>query len=209
MAQVTWSNYSFELAAFAAEQFTPEKLVPGGSRLVASAFPLPDAQTLTLAAGAVVAGAAKTLTLTAALKADIPAGYTLDFGAGELFTLSAKGVKGATEIVGTLAADVEGGESATYAGISAVRPVEAGLLVGRTYTERDAGTGYGLADVATPDDEIFLIAFPLQDANINPDATLLRHGTLIYEDKLPNWATLTTQQKTAIRARYQCIKSVG
>jgi hypothetical protein len=79
-------------------------------------------------------------------------------------------------------------------------------LVGRTFAERNAGTGFGVADVAA-EDEIFLTAFAVEDATIKPDATLLRHDTLIYEDQLPNWATLTAAQQTAIRSRYRCIKS--
>lgn len=208
MAQVTWTSSAFECPAFAAEELTPDKLIPGGARINPAAFNAEDAQTLTLAAGAVTAGSNKTLTLTAAIAHDIPAGYILDFGSGEFCTLVNGASKDATTITGvTVAADLEGGESITYPGISPRKPIAAGTLIGRTYTERDAGTAYGVADVATPDDEIFLVAFGATDAAINPDVTLLRHGTLIYENKLPNWATLTTNQKAAIRARYHCIKS--
>lgn len=210
MAQVTWTSYAFQLPEFAAEELTPEKLIPGGARLDASQFNAEDAQTITLAAGAVTAGSNKTLTLTTALQFDIPAGYTLDFGSGEFATLTTKASKGATTITGvTLAADLEGGESVLFKGVLPRKPIQAGLLVGRTYAERDAGTGYGPADVSTPDDEIFLIAYGITDAAINPDVTLLRHGTLIYEDKLPGWSSLASNAKAAIRSRYHCIKSAG
>lgn len=210
MAQVTWTSYAFQLPEFAAEEFTPEKLIPGGARLDAAQFNAEDAQTITLAAGVVTAGSNKTLTLTTALSNHIPAGYILDFGAGEFCTLTNGATKGATTITGvTVAADLEGGESVVYRGVAPRKPVDAGILVGRTYTERDAGTGYGLADVATPDDEIFLTAFGVIDAAINADVTLLRHGTRIYEDKLPGWASLSAGQKAAIRSRYHCIKSAG
>lgn len=206
MTQVSYSTQSFALPGWAAEELRPERLMPGGSRLVASQFPAEDAQTITLAAGAVTAGSAKTLTLTTALTADIPAGIILDFGSGEFATLVNGATKGATTITGvTLAADLEGGESVSWAGVSARKPVDSGILVGRTFTERTAGTGFGVADVATPDDELYLIAFGAADAAINPDVTLLRHDTLIYEDKLPNWASLATNVKTAIRARYRCV----
>lgn len=209
MAQVTWSSSGFSMPAWAAEELSFDKLIPGGSRLDVTQFPASDAQTVTLAAGAVTAGSNRTLTLASALKYDIPAGYILDFGSGEFCSLTRGAMKGVTSIAGvTVAADLEGGESATFPGVSPRKTIDSGVLVGRTYAERDAGTGFGLATVAS-DDEIFLLAFGVDDANINPDCTLLRHGTLVYEDKLPNWATMTTEQKAAIRSRYDCIKSVG
>jgi hypothetical protein len=61
--------------------------------------------------------------------------------------------------------------------------------------------------VTTPDDELFLTAFSVPDLAQNADVTLVRHGTLIYEDKLPGWAGLASNAKAAIRARYQCIRS--
>lgn len=205
MAQVTFTSIGYNHPSWAAEQLTPEKLLPGGARLIASVFPKVDSQTLTLAAGAVTAGSNKTLTLTAALKYPIPVGYILDFGAGEIFTLTTPAAAGATTLVGTLAADVEGGESITFAGVATTVRIESGILVGRTFAERAAGTGYGLPDTTTPDDELFLVAFEVSDASINPDVTLVRHGTLIYEDKLPGWAGLSAGAKAAIRSRYQCV----
>jgi len=168
--------------------------------------------TIVLAAGAVTAGNNKTLNLTAPLQHSIPAGFILDFGAGEFCNLVNGATKGTSAITGvTVAADLEGGESATFRGVSPRKPIAAGLLVGRTFTERDAGTGYGVASVAagSVDDEIFLTAFGVMDANINADVTLLRHQTLIYEDKLPNWASLSADAKFAIRSRYHCIQSAG
>jgi hypothetical protein len=183
--------------------------MPGGARIDPSQFLAADSFVLTLVAGAIVAGANRTLNLTSALRFDIPAGYILDFGQGEFCTLTRGARKGATQITGvTVAADLEGGESATFAGVSPRKPIDSGMLVGRTYAERDTNVAFGVADVAT-DEEIFLLAFGIDDANINPDCTLLRHGTLIYEDKLPNWSTMTAAQRTAIRSRYQCIRSIG
>jgi hypothetical protein len=203
MAQVTWSSFSFALAAFAAEPFEAGKLIPGGVRLNAIEFPYSDGQTITLAAGAVTAGANKTLNLTTPLTSDIPAGYVLNFGAGEFATLKAIAKKNDTTLTVDLAADVEGGETAQFMGVSGRKPIAAGALVGRTYAERDAAQPFGVADVAT-DDEIYLTAFGVEDATIKPDATLLRPQTLIYEDKIPGWATFSAAQKAAIRDRYQC-----
>lgn len=208
MTQVSYSTQSFSLPGWAAEELRPERLMPGGSRLVASEFAAEDSQTITLAAGAVTAGSNKTLTLTTALSYDIPVDTILDFGSGEYAKLTAGASAGSTSITGvTLAADLEGGESITWSGVSSKKPVDSGVLVGRTFTERTAGTGFGVADVSTPDDEIYLTAFPVVDAAINPDVTLLRHDTLIYEDKLPNWSSLSSNQKSAIRSRYRCVTS--
>lgn len=88
------------------------------------------------------------------------------------------------------------------------KPIDAGTLVGRTFAERTAGTGFSTADVAN-DDEIYLLAFTVQDATENADCALLRHATLIYEDKLPGWAGLTAAQQSAIRSRYHCIASAA
>jgi hypothetical protein len=203
MAQVTWSSSSFDLPAFAAEPFEAGKLIPGGVRLNAIEFPYSDGQLLTLAAGAVVAGVGVALALTEALKHDIPVGYVLNFGAGEFATVKAIARKGETTLTVDLAANIEGGETAQYMGVSGRKPIGSGILVGRTYAERDAGQPFGVADLAT-DDEIYLLAFGVEDAVIKPDATLLRHRTLIYEDKLPGWATMSAIQKAVIRDRYDC-----
>ncbi len=205
-----FSSTGYSQPDWAAELLDADELVPGGAKLVPSAFPPVDYQVVTLAAGVVTSGSNKTLTLASALAFDIPPGYILDFGAGEIATLTTGALKGATTITGvTLAADLEGAETATFAGVSSLKRVPSGTLVGRTYTERDAGTGYGQPDVTTPDDELFLTAFEVPDLANNNDATLVRHGTLIYEDKLPGWSSLASNVKAAIRARYQCIKSAG
>lgn len=207
MAKMEWKvDQSFMQPNWAAEAIGPHNLIPGGARLDASQFAYSDAETITLAAGAVTAGSNKTLTLTAALGHEIPATYTLNFGSGEYFTLSTKAEKGATSLVGTLAADVEGGESATFGGVSGIKIVKAGTLVGRTYTERDAGTGFGVA--AASDDEIYLLAFDTTDAMVNPECELLRHTTLVRDHLLPDWSSLSSDLKTAVRSRYQCVRGV-
>lgn len=207
MALMSWSATGYQQPEYVAEPLEAEKLVPGGARLVASAFAREDAVVVTLAAGAVTSGSNKTLTTTAALTGAIPAGTILDFGSGEFATLTTGATAGTTSITGvTLAADLEGGESATYSGAGRII-VPGGTLVGRTFTERDAGTGFGAPDVSTPDDQLFLTAWQVEDALINPDVTLIRHGTLIYEDKLPGWSSLSSTAKSVIRARYQCIKA--
>lgn len=187
-----------------AESLMPEKLLPGGAKVVAASFPRADQVVVTLAAGAVVAGANVTLTTATPLTDKIPAGIILDFGSGEFATLTNGAAKGATEITGvTLAADVEGGETATYLG-SGDRRIASGTLLGRTYTERDAGTGFG--PYASNDDEVYLLAFQVDNADLDNDVALVRHETLIKENWLPGWASYSADAKAALRAAYQVVR---
>lgn len=218
MAQVTFTTTSFAKPAWAAEQLTPENLMPGGARLVASAFPFLNQVTVTVgAAGAAID--ATTIPIDALTLANslsdlggvvIPAGATIDFGGDKFATLTAAASIGDTSLtVRALVTAVVDNDTGIYTGSSERKPVTSGLLVGRTFTERGNGVGYGAPDVATPDDELFLTAVEVVDAVINPDVTLLRHGTLIYEDKLPGWAGLGSTAQAAIRARYDCITSAA
>ncbi len=78
--------------------------------------------------------------------------------------------------------------------------VESGTLVGRTYAERDAGAGFGPVDAA--DDEPYLLLYDVYDANENPEAALYRHGSLVYENKLPEGTDVE-----AVRANYDTLAS--
>ena len=217
MAQMSYSTSSFAMPAWAAEELTPEQLMPGGAKLVASAFPYLDAVLIDVgAAGALADATSVPVTITRlnpiSTKADpvIPVGATLDFGAKKLAVLTTAANLAATAIaVRAIPTALVDADVATYHGDVMRKPVSSGILVGRTFTERGNLVGFGVADTTTPDDELFLTAFAVDDALINPDVTLVKHGTLIYEDKLPGWAGLSTGAKTAIRSRYRCIASVG
>jgi len=187
-----------------AEALMPDKLLPGGAKVVAASFPREDQVVVTLAAGVVTAGANKTLNTATPLTGNIPAGTILDFGSGEYATLTVGATKGTSAITGvTLAADLEGGETATYSG-TGDRRIESGTLLGRTYAERDAGTGFG--PYASNDDEVYLLAFQINNADIDNDATLVRHETLIKENWLPGWAAYTNDAKAALRTAYQVVR---
>ena len=208
MALVQFSYETFAKPAWAAEQLTPEKLLPGGARLVASAFARQDRVVFTTqAATAVTVGSARTVVFTAPLTDAIPAGTVLDLGGGKFLTFPTGAAKGATQITDGVVAGVNlaGGETGTYPGVGP-RVIPSGILVGRTFAERAAGTGFGPA-ADSGDEEIYLTATVVVDADINPDVTLIRHDTLIYENKLPNWATMGGTQQGLIRARYDCIIS--
>lgn len=206
MALNTFSFETFAKPAWAAEQLTPEKLMPGGARLVASAFPREDQVVFTLAAGEITAGDDKTVTFTSGLSGAIPAGTVVFLDGAKFLTFPTGAAKGATSITdGTVSGTIAGAEVGTYLGVG-VRIVAAGILVGRTFAERTDKVGFGPA-ADSGDDEVYLTATVVIDGDINPDVTLIRHDTLIYENKLPNWATMGATQQGLIRARYDCIIS--
>lgn len=203
MPGVTWDSLSMELPAWAAEDLTAMCLVPAGTQAEIGEFSYTDAQTLTLS-GTATAGAGVTLTLTQSLKSDILKGVILNFGSGKLFTLEQRANRGATTLVGTLAADTANNDSYAYPGSSGRTVVPSGTLVGRTYVERDAGTGFGIADVAN-DDEIFIVAFQNEYLEQNAGITLLRHDAHVYENKLPGWADMSSAEQAKIRELYDCL----
>lgn len=214
MAQVTWSYLSTDLPGFMAEPHDAHKtMLPGGARLDVSAFPYVDAVRVTVgAAGAAVDATSVPVAIaklnSTSTKADpvIPAGATLDFGGDKFATLTAAANLAAPSLtVRALVTALVQNDVATYQGMDMRKPIPAGTLIGRTLAERDAGTGFGQPDIATPDGELFLTAFPVQDAMINADVVLLRHGTLIYEDRLPGWATSSANFKAKVRSLYECI----
>jgi hypothetical protein len=167
------------------------------ARLDAAAFPVLGQVTVTAPSGAALGATSITVT---ALDGPIPAGTVLDFtGTGELAILTACAVDGATTLaVGALDAAIEAGDTATYAPAGARRFVASGTLVGRTYTERGAGAGFG--PYAGGDEEVYLVVHDVFDADVNPEVTLYRHGSLVSEKYLPSGVNLTQ-----VRANYQTV----
>lgn len=206
MASIKIENNQLTAAAWAGEGRGADSLVPGGARVQASQFLATDAVVVTVGANAAQNATSVTV---AALSGPIPAGTVLYFGGAKVATLTAAAAAGATSLtVAALPTALVAADVATYAGVGK-KVIRAGTLIGRTFAERTAGTGFGPADVATPDDEIYLVAFDVTDADMNPDVELYRHGRLVKENFLPNWATLSTQARNAIRTRYQCIVGIS
>ena len=88
------------------------------------------------------------------------------------------------------------------------KPILSGTLIGRTYAEQVAGTGFGPADDA--DDEMYLVAFDVTDAVDLPDVELYRHGSMVKEDLLPEWGDPLSAAKIAyIRANYATMQSAA
>lgn len=205
MPGVTYQSSTLQRPEWLADDLSAMCLIPAGTQAEITAFSYSDAQTLTLAAEVVTAGAGKTLNLVDSLEYPIPAGQILDFGTGEYLTLTTAAEKGDTALVGTLAADTEGGETYDWPGVSGRTVIPSGTLVGRTYAERDAGTGFGIADTATPDDEVFIVAFQNEYAEQDAGITLVRHDALIYENKLPGWDGFDAAAKALVRSLYNCL----
>lgn len=77
-----------------------------------------------------------------------------------------------------------------------------GTLVGRTHTEQENGDGFGPADLDAPDDQIFIVAVTVPDADRDPSITTVREGTVVYVDQLPEWSGLTSPQRDVVRSVY-------
>lgn len=184
--------------AWAAEPIGPQNMIPGGAQLDAAAFPSSDGFTIT--ATAAQSAGTNVAIAVGELKGNIPAGYILDFGGGKYAKLKSPQGAGSTSIIADLSAALTGNETAMYAGISGKKLVKAGTLVGRTYTERDAGTPF--TPYSPGDEEVYLLAFDTPDAAANPECELLRHRTLVRDHLLPGWADLPTATKTIIRNLY-------
>jgi hypothetical protein len=206
MARIVDSGNTLTSPVWAGDFLDREHLMPGGAKLDAAQFNAYDAVVVTTTAQA---AAAATSISVAALSGAIPAGTILYFGeAGELARLSSAAAAGATSLaVDAIPAQIESGDVAVYAGTSGIKRVLSGTPIGRTYTERDAGTGFGPA--VSTDDEIYLVAFEVTDASVNADVELYRPGSIVKETFVPGWAGFATNLKTALRARYQCVNGVA
>jgi hypothetical protein len=83
-----------------------------------------------------------------------------------------------------------------------VKHILGGTLVGRTYTERGTSTPFG--PWAASDDEVFLLAYDVLDANRNPSFTALKTGknVAVFENFLPDYAAYSAPKLAALRAAY-------
>lgn len=144
------------------------------------------------------------ITLSSGLTREIQQGEVIDFGGKKFARATALAPVGATTVsVSPLPTALAIGDTGNFSGL---KFIISGTLVGRTFAERDAGTGYGPA--VSTDDEIFLLAFDVPDAVQNPFGAVYRHTCLVFENYLPEWTAMSTDLKTAIRNRYQCMLGV-
>jgi hypothetical protein len=205
MARITEASNSLTSPAWAGDFLNREHLLPGGAKLLASAFLNTDAVVATVGAAAAAQGA--TSIPVAALSGAIPNGTVLYFSATEYAKLTAAAAAGATSLtVEALVNALEEGDSATYSGVG-IPTVVSGTLVGRTFTERAAGTAFGPA--ADGDDEVYLVAFDVHDVSVNNDVDLYRHGGIVKENFLPVFSALSSTLQGKIRTAYQTTRGVN
>lgn len=190
---------------WAGEGFGHYCLLPGGAKVNPALFFAEDS--VNVVVGAAGAAANATSVPVDALSGPVPSGTTLHFGSKKFATLTANAAAGATAItVEALPTALVDNDAAMYVGTKEIS-IPSGTLLGRTYTERDAGDPYGPA--ADADDEFYLLAFDVTDANEVDDVELYRHGGVVKENFLPLFTTLSATQKGKIRTLYETTVGVA
>ncbi|MBK8989267.1 MAG: hypothetical protein IPM39_24920 [Chloroflexi bacterium] len=198
MAQLTRTMNQITAPRWAGDFLNPDHLIPGGARVDAAQFNAYDA--VAVIVGAAGASANATSVPVDAVSGPIPAGTVLDFGEKKLAVLTAAAVAGATVLmVRAIPTALVSGDTAVYKGVGR-KIILSGTAVGRTFAERAAGTNFGPA--LHTDDEIYLVAFDVPDADRNPDIVLYRHGSVVKENFLPGYATIDANLLTKLRAAY-------
>lgn len=191
-----------QVPSWAGDYFSREHVLPGGIQLDAAQFTALDGVTVTLSANA--AQGATTITV-AALTGPIPVNTILYFGAGKFARLTVAAALGHTSLtVQALPTALSNGDVATYAGVGQ-KIVVSGTPVGRTFTERAAGTAFGPA--ASTDDEIFLLVWDV-DLDRTTDADAYRKGGLVKENLLPGFASMAAGLVTKLRTIYETTRGV-
>jgi hypothetical protein len=199
MAKVTHNANQLTAPRWAGDFLSDDRLVPGGARLDPAQFHGQDAVLVDV--GAAGAAANATSVPVDALTGPIPSGTTLHFGSKKFAILTADAAAGATALtVEALPTALVDADTAWYEGTQ-LDTVVSGTLIGRTFAERDASTGFGPA--ADSDDEFYLVAFDVVDTDNNPDVDLYRHGGMVYENYLPVFSALSSAQKAKIRLLYE------
>lgn len=178
------------------DETSRDHLVPGGVKLDSSAFPVEDAVTVTVAAGGAALGATS-IPLAEGASGPIPSGTFLDFtGVGEFALVTADVAAGDAAItVEALDAAIEAGDTATYPGMGK-KVVAAGTVLGQTQGEMDAGAAWG--PVADGDDYVRVLRFGIEDLLDDNDGVLVRPGSVIKYNLLPE-APLPAARITQLR----------
>ena len=180
-----------------------EHVADTGIKVDAATFPGEDAVKVTVA----VAGAAQNAVAVpvAALTAEIPAGTVLDFGGAKFARLTAKAAAGAVSLaVAALPTALVSGDKAFYKAPGVGRRIAAGRIVGATFAELEAAAAPGMlwGQAVDADEIIHVLAYDITDADTLNDGDILRPGTRLFVNFLPDWATLSAALKAKIYARY-------
>lgn len=210
MARIVETSNKLTSPVWAADYLSRDHLIPGGFKVDPTLFTDSDAVVVTVATGGAAIGA--TSVPVTALSGAIPNGTVLDFtGANKWAQLTVAAAAGATTLtVVALVQALVAGDVATYPGLgTGLKTVRSGTALGWTYAERDGTPPVLLGPAAAADDEVFLLAFDIVDADINNDAVMYRPGSVVKENFLPDYATLTAGVLAKIRAAYQTQKGVA
>ena len=86
------------------------------------------------------------------------------------------------------------------AGVNGYKTIVSGSLVGRTIAQRTAGAPFHIAVDA--DEEVFIVAFDVTDALKKADVELYRPQSVVKENFLPNFGTLSAALLAKVRSTY-------
>jgi hypothetical protein len=201
MTNPNFSPIESTKARWAGDYFSRLTVMPVPILLDAAQFNAVDAVKVVVGANAAVDATSVTV---AALSGPIPNGEVIDMGGKKFARLTAAAAKGAVSLtVAPLATALVTNDTGTYKGVGK-KSIPSGILVGRTYAERDAGTAWGPAVVET-DDEIYLTVRELPDLTKDATNEIYRHNKVVKENYLPQWATYSNAVKAKIRSLYACI----
>lgn len=119
---------------------------------------------------------------------------------------------GATSlVVEALPEPLISGDVAYYEAPGTPKRIPLGTLVGCTFAELEAapaitdGVPAGLlwGPAADGDDIVYFTVYDVTDANVNNDIDLLRHGTSIFVNHIPNWENFSSTLKAKVRTAYE------
>lgn len=186
-------------AAWIGEALNYNTLMPHGSMINPQGIPAVDKATLTVKTAVVVNAETIELTVPINNSVGIPSGMTLVFGAVEVVTRRWASSDATRLEVLPVSAPIAANAVANYPGYGA-RPLQSGIIVGRTIAERDAGVFFTLGDAA--DDELYILAFDVPDVLRKQEIDLVRPGTRIKENRLPGFASYAAGLKAKLRNIY-------
>ena len=184
-----------------------EHILPIPAKIDATAFRDKGGYLVKMAAAALAAATSITVD---ALPQRVLAGTVLMFAGTKPAVVTADAAAGATSIsVAALAVDIADNDEARYhpgGGGAFGLYIPSGTLVGRTFAEAASNAAFGPGD--DTDDELYLTYNEVLNAFDNPDIELYRHGSLVKENYLPEWDTISADADlfAAMRTVDTCVK---
>jgi hypothetical protein len=190
---------------WAKDYFNREHVVPGGALLDATQFTREDNVVVQVNNASNISVGATTIAVDA-LSGAIPANTMLRFSNGSIVYVTAAAASGATSLtVEAVQVAIPDNTQAVFQGSGRI-VVPDGTVVGRTLTERDAGTGFGPAaagDAVDGTGEVYITCWTVDDAGKNPQVELYRWGGGVASNFLPGFDSLNSTVKAYLYAKYQ------